>query len=58
MITSSVILDTNLPSEMFGRIVVIFIQEREISHVLFQSTLTITPVYELPYVINSKFSTK
>ena len=43
-----VTLDSNLPSKMFARIVVIFIQEREISHVLFQTTLTITRVYELP----------
>lgn len=48
MISSSVTLDSNLPSKMFARIVVIFIQEREISHVLFQTTLTITRVYELP----------
>lgn len=53
-----VTLDSNLPSKMFARIVVIFIQEREISHVLFQTTLTITRVYELPSVINSKFSTR
>lgn len=58
MISSSVTLDSNLPSKMFARIVVIFIQEREISHVLFQTTLTITQVYELPSVINSKFSTR
>lgn len=48
MISSSVTLDSNLPSKMLARIVVIFIQEREISHVLFQTTLTITRVYELP----------
>ena len=51
MITSSVTLDTSLPSKMFARIVVILIMEKEISHVLFKGTLfclTITPVYELP----------
>ena len=51
MITSSVTLDTSLPSKIFARIVVILILEKEISHVLFKGTLfclTITPVYELP----------
>lgn len=54
MITTSVTLDSNLPSKMFARIVLIFIQEREISRVLFQSTLTIT-ASSLRVALRNKF---